>query len=239
MRRIKQIFFFLLPLSAAAASAQQVVDVGKQDVKLSPNMFYVVGGSPVSTTKYIRIVSGSPYFNDDWMYGKAELADGSKYQNIKLKLDLIDNSLLFLNADSNEMIATASIKSITLTDNLSGKEYNFIFSSFIKTTEKIETGWYQALAEGQATMYKRITKKINEVRPYGSATIEQNINTSNKYFLFTNSVFSAVKKFKDIPNILSDKKDDLSKYAVSMKLTGKTDEDYADLITYYNQIVTK
>jgi hypothetical protein len=187
----------------------------------------------------VKVVEGSPYFNDEWMYGKVELADGNKYENMKLKLDLADNSLLFLNADSNEMIATASIKNVTLFDKFADKEYEFTFSSFIKAAGNAEKGWYQVLTSGRAIIYKRITKKIDEVRPYGSATIEQIITTVNQYFLFANSTFSAVKKFKDLPGLLADKKEDLNKYINSMKFTGKSDADYTDLVTYYNQISTK
>ena len=235
---MRKFLFFSLFLSTISGFAQQTVDVGKQDVRVSSNMFYSVAGSPVSTTKYVKLVSGSPYFSNEWMFGRVELADGSKYENVKLKLDLTDNSLLYLDRDSNEMIATASIKNVTLVDEFAGKEYDFTFSAFIKAAN-VETGWYQVLADGPTVMYKRIAKKIDENKPYGSATIEQTITSINKYFVFANSTLSNVKKFRELPDILTDRKDDLNKYISSMKLTGKSDADYADLVTYYNQITTK
>ena len=56
---------------------------------------------------------------------------------------------------------------------------------------------------------------------------------------FIPEIFSKIKKFKDLPGMLTDKKEDLNKYISSMKMTGKTDQDYTDLITYYNQISAK
>ena len=233
---MKYFFVVLVLILTTNSFSQQVVDVEKQDVRVSAGMFYVVGGSPVSTTKYVRVVEGSPYFSDDWIKGTVEIANGTQYQNIKLKLDLVDHSLLFLDSNNNEMIATATIKSVTLFDHLYDKKYEFIFSSFINTTGTIEKGWCQVLSTGLVTLYKQVTKRINEVKPYGSATVEQRISSINKYFLIANSTITTVKKIKDIPDRLTDKKDDLNKYINSMKLSGKNDSDYADLITYYNQI---
>lgn len=236
---MKNLLFPIFLLPGIAAFPQKVIDVGKQDVRVTSSMFYVAGGRPVSIAKYVKVVSGTPYFSDNWMYGRVELADGHLYDSVKLKLDLADNSVLFLAPDSTEMIATASIKDVTLIDASTGKEYFFIFSSFIKATGNVETGWYQVLGTGKATICKLVEKRIEEMKPYGSATFEENIATVNRYFVFINSVLSAIKKFKDLPDILSDKKVDLKKYISNKKLTGKTDEDYADLVMYYNGLVTK
>jgi hypothetical protein len=74
-------------------------------------------------------------------------------------------------------------------------------------------------------------------KPYGSATIEQTIDTFGQYFVDVSSVLNRVKKFKDLSDLLKDKKDELNKYISSKKLTGKTDQDYIDLVTYYNKLL--
>jgi hypothetical protein len=75
---------------------------------------------------------------------------------------------------------------------------------------------------------------MNENKPYGSATIERSVHTSFQYYALYNGNFIQVKKFKEIPDILNDKKDEVSKYIGANNLSGKTDDDYRAVFNYYN-----
>lgn len=235
--RTQLLILFFLPV--IAGYSQRVIDVEKTDYKVSSSLFYTAGGTPVSDAKYIRVVEGSPYFNESYMKGKVVLAEGNTYDSIPMKLDLLDNSLQYLSPDGREMLATSSLKSITLHDSVSGNEYEFVHSNFLQPGGMPETGWYQILGSGQATLCKRIVKKITESRPYGSATVEQVINNMNQYFLIVNSVVTRIKKFKDLPDLLKDKKNELSNYINNKNLSGKLDTDYSALISYYNNLTAK
>ena len=85
---------FILPAFACYSQQTKVVNVGKEELRISPNQFYTVNGEPVSSTKYIRVVEGTPYFNETWMKGSLDLSDGRGYENLWLKLDLADHSVL-------------------------------------------------------------------------------------------------------------------------------------------------
>jgi len=208
-------------------------------VQVTSSLFYIVGGEPVSTAKYVRVVEGSPYFNESWMKGKVVMNRGARYDSILLRLDLLENALHYLAKDRQEMIATSPVKSIILSDSVSGKEYPFVNSLFLQATGTIQPGWYQLLATGQVALFKRFVKTISENKPYGSATVEQIITTSVHYFVMVNSVFIAIKKFKELPDLLKDKKNELKAYITSKNLSGKSDADYLALISYYNGLVAK
>lgn len=225
---------FFLPASEAWCQQTKVIDVGKDEVRITAAQFYTVGGEPMSSTKYVRVVSGTPYFNEAWMKGSLDLSDGRGYENLWMKIDMIDNSLLYLDAEGKEMIATSVIKNVTLIDSVSGKKYDFIHSSFIKGAGKIQPGWYQVLSSGKATVYKHSAKVINETKPYGQATYEQSIVTSSSYFLLADSVFTPIKKLSALPNMLENKKEELDQYISRKSLSGRSDKDYAELISYYN-----
>lgn len=173
------------------------------------------------------------------MKGSLDLSDGTGYENLLLKIDLMDNSLLYLDAEGKEMVATSVIRNVTLIDPLTNKNYDFIYSSFINAPGQVEKGWYQVIASGSVSLYKRYVKITNETKPYGSATYEQSIVTGAKYFLLNNSEFTEIKKFKSLPGTLNDKKQELEVYISSKKLSGKNDSDYADLIDYYNSLIAK
>jgi hypothetical protein len=235
--RNKLLILFIL--SSPAIYSQKVIDVEKTDYRVTSSLFYTVGGSPVSNAKYIRVVEGSPYFNESWMKGSIVMSGGAVYDSITVRLDLVDNSLQYMSPEGKEMIATSSIKGITLRDSVTGMESRFVHSSFMQATGKIDEGWYQLLAAGNSPLYKRYVKIITENAPYGSATVEQIINTSSRYFIMINSVLTPIKKFKDIPDLLSEKKNELKLYISSKNLSGKSDVDYSALITYYNNMVGK
>lgn len=201
--------------------------------------FYTVGGEPVSNVKYVRVVSGTPYFKEAWMKGSLDLSDGRGYENLWLKLDLMDNSLLYVDTDGKEMVATSVIKNVTLIDSVTGKKFDFIHSSFIGVADKMEPGWYQVIATGKAAVYKRFVKIINEFKPYGSATYEQSIVTGGRYYLFSDSIFSEIKKFKSLPDILQSKRKELNEFINTKRITGKTDSDYQELAMYYNSLMVK
>ena len=87
--------------------------------------------------------------------------------------------------------------------------------------------------------YKKIKKTLSESKPFNSATTEQTINTTNQYLLVFNHFLTVVKKPKDIPAILTDKKAELDQYIGNNKLSGKTEADFSSVIAYYNSLPAK
>lgn len=236
MKTLFSLLFFLL---AFTSFAQKVIDVGKSTLPNTAGSLYSVGGQPFQNFKYVKVVDGTPYFKEDWMGGKVIMSGGFAYDSIYLRLDLMDHSVHYLEPGGREMLAAPGIKAVILSDSGTGKKYQFIHSSYLTVSGKTEPGWYQLIAEGKATLLKRFVKTINETKPYGSGTTEQTIVTFSSYFLLEETVLTPVKKFKDLPNMVKDKKEELRAYIGTKNLSGRSDADYADLISYYNSLVEK
>ena len=229
---------FILSATANVFS-QRVIDVANNNSAATSSLFYAVGGEPMNNAKYVAIIEGSPYYNEAFVKGKIVLSGGKVYDSLSLRLDLMDNTVHYLAAGDEELIATTPIKSICFKNTLLKTEDQFDHSDFIKTTSKVEAGWYQLLDTGIVTLYKRHFKSIKENKPYGSATVEQTITTANYYYILINSVFTAVKKIRQLPDMLQDKKAELLEYITNKNLTGKSDKDYMELVAYYNGLVAK
>jgi hypothetical protein len=45
-----------------------------------------------------------------------------------------------------------------------------------------------------------------------------------------------VKKIKDLPAVLVDKKDEIAQYIKTNNVSGKTDQDWEIVINYYNSL---
>lgn len=229
------ILLFIVP---CFAFAQQTVDVTRMDVNpIGSSMFYTVSGTPFSPYKYVKVVSGSPYFNDDWMKGIAILAGNRRAKCDFVKLDLLSGEVLYKDSTGTELIATTPIQQLTLIDSASGKEVVFINSSVVPAAgNKLIDGWYQVLEKGTATLYKKVKKSISEQQLYNSATAEQTIHTESEYFIGVTDELSFVKKPRDISTVLSDKKNQLDEFIAANKLTGKTDAAFTEVVEKYNTL---
>ena len=223
--------FYMLSIYS---SGQKTVDVTTGNVSaMSPSFFNVIGGQPFVSAKFARLVEGTPYFRDEWMKGNVILNGGVQYPGIYFKLDLFDNEVHYRDQKGNDMIATSRIQKVLLFDSVSQQVFNFINGEFIQSNHRVR-GWYEVLSQGKVWLFKKYNKQLQESKPYGSATIEQSIFTSNSYYVLYNGTCTEIKKMKDLPGILDDKKDKIAQYIKTNNLSGKTDADFENVINYYN-----
>lgn len=218
--------------------SQQVVDVSKENSGVSTNTFFSVGGEPFVTTKFVNLVEGSPYFKDDWMNAILVDAKNNQYKAKSVKLDLMDNKIHFLDDGGREMLASVDARQIIFSD-AGGNNFKFVHSSALSTDAKsIKQGWYLWLASGKASLYKYFTKTLTEMRPYNSATYEQYVKTKESYLIFYNNSFLEIKKLKDAPSVLANKKAELENFLKTKdKETDSMDDRFVALIDFYNSLL--
>jgi hypothetical protein len=230
------IFLFL---QFAAFTQGKEVNIDKENPNPpANNILFASGAIPNNSAKYVTLTGGSPYFSDSWMKGKVVLSNGAIADSLRGRLDLLAKEFQYKGRDGVEMTASVPLKSIMLVDSIMGNQYVFVHSSYMLPAPH-EKGWYQLLTAGNASLYKLTNKKITETKPYGSSVVEQSIITTEQYFVFTNSTYTKVKKLKDIPDILSNKSNDLSRFISSRKLSGKSEQDFIDVVAEYNSLLQK
>lgn len=220
------------------AFSQRVIDVTNGNSSLDQNSMFIVGGTPFVNTKYVRLVDGTPYFNADWMKGSVVSSTGTEFKNLQLKLDMIDNEIHYQDKEGTELVAVTSLKEVILT-NAEGANFRFIHSATIPvTTVSKNQGWYLWLASGPATLYKRYDKMVRESRPYNSATTEQTIITTGHYVVHYNNALLEIKKIKDAPSVLANKKTELEGFLKNKDdQNASMDDRFTALVTYYNSLL--
>ncbi len=232
---MQRVLLFLLILSSQSLFSQRAIDVDKYDGNALA-FFNNVGGDPVIRAKFTRLVEGSPYFENNWMLGSVVIED-KHYEKILMRVNIFDRTLEFRDNNGQEMTCNMPIRQVVLTDSIQKLRYIFQSSNFLPANPDLKPNtWLQLLADGKTAVYKFHKKHLTEIRPYGSATYEQRISTTNVYYLLLNDQWVRVKKFSEIPSILSARKDQLTKFIQANSLNGKDDYHFARLISYYNTL---
>ncbi|HJS55983.1 MAG TPA: hypothetical protein VJ765_15635 [Chitinophagaceae bacterium] len=234
MRRL--FFFGCLVIGSLNAISQRTVDVSKESNAYSGavNYMYTVSGVPFVNTKFARVVDGSPFFNEQMMRGAIILSEGKEYKNVLVRLNLLESQVNYIGEKQIEMITTTPVKEVVLWDTIRGKDHRFISSSYLETTEKPEKDFYELLQSGKAELYKQHKKQLQESKPYGSATVEQIIQTNIRFYVLLNKQWTKIKKIKELVSVFDDKKDEVLKFIDDKKLSGDTEANFEAITAYYN-----
>lgn len=226
---MKKFLFSLLAFPCMMAGAQQRVDVNNENAAA---LFHSIGGEPVVTAKFTRLVEGTPYYKDEWVKGIIITPGGKEYKDIPVKLDLYHNEVRYMDNKDKEFIASTPIREVMI-DNI-----RFVHSSSLAGTANVKAGWYQVLHAGTATLYKYYKKDLSETKPFNSAVHEQTIKTTPVYYVRHNNALLEIKKLKDAPSILSDHTASLEKFLEKNDRKSDTmDDRFIKLVEYYNSLL--
>ncbi len=224
-------------LFASYGRGQQVVDLSKTDFKAGDgNASLIVNGMVYSPIKFVKVVAGTPFFREEWMRGTLVLDGGKAFSNIPVRLNLMDNEVNYRDATGQEMIASSPIKYVILIDSITGVKYSFVLGDQLANADRsLAKIWFQLLVNDKVSLCLQLKKTIHETIQYGSATTEQDIPTVEWYYLQMNNKLTRFH-WEDWQQVFSDKKDKMAEFIRSNHLKGKTSDDYARLVQYYNSL---
>ena len=218
-------------------NSQTVVDVNKVEL---PQTFYQSGGAPyVPNQKYGRVIFGSAYLSEKWMPGSILLTNGTRYDSLRLRLDLLSGEVQYLDPLGDSLKVKAAIAELWLTDSRDNKRFHFYNGASKVIPALSQKRWCQLLSDGEIMVLKEHNKEMNEQSGYGNASKEFSIDENPRYFLYTNGQLRTIKKLGDIPELLNDKSAELKNFIKSNGLNGKNDADYSRLIHYYYEVKGK
>jgi len=192
-----------------------------------------LAGEPIVATQYSKVKEGSPFLFEDWQKGKIILGDGQAYENIPLKLNLLEGTVHYKNDDNQEFVPDAAVKEVMLINEENQKRLRFIHSSFICKEEK--GGWYQVLDSGQAWLFRFDSRILSEVKPYGSAVIEEHITNSGIFVLKYDNQCYKLKNTQELRNKLIMLKPE-SKEKLPKNGNSKSEEEMSACIKNFNAL---
>jgi hypothetical protein len=197
-----------------------------------PGFLYDLKGEAISN-KYSEIKEGFPFFSDEWLKGKIVSTDGKIYDNLSLKLNLVENEIHYLDDQSAEYILKTPTRLMVLTDFINKKTYTFIQTS--TPCHKNEKTWYQVLDTGKVWLLKSEVKQIITLKAYGSAIMEEKVTSSISYYLYTPAECIQLKDPLDLWEKLDARRPGFSEKPATRVSGKKTEEALKQLSRLFNE----
>jgi hypothetical protein len=237
-------FLFVFFISAIThAQAPNGFGAGYSDVQSGfsglRSFFNVVNSEPITAPNNPRQLNGTPFFSDEWMKGIITLSDGKSYKGERLRVDLLNTKLFFVNQDGQEKVCVSAVDRVLLLDSVNGRVYHFIHSYTLPVHPDLkDSAWLEVLQPGKAELIKYQKKELIERASYASAP-EDIIKTQSRYYLLHNKRLYKVAAFRDLKNILADRKTEIDAYITKQQPSWKNETDIINLVAYYNSLQNK
>jgi hypothetical protein len=181
------------------------------------------GAAPVSNTRYVDLKEGSPFFNENWTNSKLVSQDGRVYQNVSVKLNLMENKVHYKDSSGKELVIGTPLREVLLQQASNGSAH-FINGSLLPGNKQ---GWYQLLVNDTLSLLKGFNKIFEQHTSYGSAT-EYSIKTEESYLVYLQDKEFVIKKPSDFTQILPAKTKQIEQAIKTIK--GKNKDEQFSLI---------
>jgi len=201
-------------------------------------------GRPLKINVDFR-VEGSPFYYEEYCQADVYMSNGKKYENVRVKLNLVENDLLFKTDKNEEMIATSAVNKI--------KFYNYtyqgafkeeiILTSFKPVLNEKGTDIFELLVDSTVKLVKKVDVNYTDNKPYNEATITRTYNrTEILYALMPGKNQELIKVQRNKTGILelfADNYNKIASYIDERKLKCKTEKDIIQVFQYYNSLKSK
>jgi len=190
-------------------------------------------GRPVITNPNNYVADGSPFLFDDYMPAEITFQTGKVYKDVKTKLNLADNELLFMDSNGNEMIAAAMVKSVKFLKP--GGSGEILLESPGNSINATRAPVYQVLLDKKAKLLKQVSVTYTEARKYGEGSVTRTYKKNENYFaVFPGQPPQKFDKTKSsVAAVFGDKQPQILSFIEQNKLRCKTDEDFIKIFEYY------
>lgn len=180
----------------------------------------------------ISFADGHPYFKVNVLNKGSILYDGVLFKDVDLLYDEVADCVVFQDSTHRIQLVNEKLKSFSILED----RFERIENNEANKTN-ITTGFYQILAEGKATLYKKETKQIKE-KYTNNNELSTLFEITTHYFIKKESQFFEINNKKSVFAILEPYSKDLVQFAKKEKLNYNRDRDFmlTSIISHYNKI---
>ncbi|WP_276484695.1 hypothetical protein [Paraflavitalea pollutisoli] len=223
----------LLLLSIACSTQAQLSDLGS-----NPFMADATGRPLYLQTNYRS--EGSPYYYDAYLPATVTALTGKVYTNIRVKLNVQTNELLYMADNGAEMIAAMPVRRIHF-GSVADKE-----ATTTKVLESVGTeplnapnaAIYEVADTGRIAVLKQIKVTYTDDKAFNQASVVRIFKRKETWHLrLANGQVARLETSKEaVLTLLADQQAAVTAYIDQEKLKCRTVDDVRKVIRYYNTL---
>lgn len=173
---------------------------------------------------------GKVYFPESYTKATITTTSGKVYRNIRAKINLVNNTLLFTDSAGREFAVAVKVSKLEFEPGDDTPRIVFI-------TPAADTQLYQVLDSGRVSLLKKITITYKDQMPYGSTNVTRIFEQKYSYFSYKNAELVSLDKSKTaVMESLIDKSTLVDTYIQQQKLKLRREDDLIKVFRFYNSL---
>jgi hypothetical protein len=184
-------------------------------------------------------IAGSVYDQTDYQLAKITLKDGRVYNDVKTRINLLEQEVNFIASNGQEgFLGKGMASEIAYIDDKEATQNEKIFQcGFPPIDNQNRISFYQILLNGKTSLLKSVYKSIQERNNDMSGERYKEFATYENMYLLKEGTMVRIKKDKsNLITLLQDKNQSIKKYIDDQKLNLKNEAHLIALVKYYNTL---
>ncbi len=187
-------------------------------------------GKPIMNSRVIE-VEGSVFYDEAYKNANVYLANGLELTGIKVKLNLRDNIVYYLNNEGAEMEAVSKIKRIIFVG-----EGAIFENGFPAVNNQDARTYYHVIISGKASLLLLTSFVDGEYKAFSSAVTTKQIDKVKEIYGVSPGFITKLTRSEELIQLLSDKSKQVYDFISKNNLKCRKQPDYEKVINYYNSI---
>lgn len=226
------LFLVIICQLSYAQSSRAVTDYGNAQQFMND-----ANGRPLYMHSEYQI-EGTPFFSDDYCTASLKVRKGKTYSNIKVKLNLQENLVIYDAGDGKEMAATSPIEKIEFMNCTDAAKTKTWVSGFPAIDGQDESAFYLLLDSGQVTLLKYIKVSYHDTKYYNNPNTTRVFEQKEFYYTYVpgKGINKLNKDTDSVLSLLGNKKEQVGSFIAKNELKCRREEDLIKIFLYYNSL---
>lgn len=231
---MKYFFAFLIGCIPFLSKAQQQILTFMNETN---EFLHDASGRPI----YMRTeyeTDGTPLYSNDYCMANLKVKNGKYYVGIKVKLNLQENLLIYVDEHGNEMAAITPIEKIEFYNCGDPAKNKTFVSGFPAIDKQDASSFYVRLDSGNVSLLKYLSITYRDERKYGSASITRIFEQKEVYYFYSQDKgIKRLNKDNDtLVEMLGAKKSELTSFIAKNDIKCRKEDDLVKVFAFYNSL---
>ncbi|MES2330887.1 MAG: hypothetical protein V4539_14895 [Bacteroidota bacterium] len=183
-------------------------------------------------------VEGTPFYTEKYCMANLQIREGKYYSGVKIKLNLQDNAVFYVDTDGKELESISPIEKIEFV-GCTEPSKNATFVSGLPAIDKQDaSSFYMQLASGNVSLLKYILVGYRDMTKFGKPDITRVYEQKDIYYSYTpgKGMTKLRRDNKDVLQALKNKKTELTEFIAANNINCQKEEDMMKVFAYYNSL---